>query len=163
MLWSVPSTTDPVVRVLESACQKQTKKPHPRSVTWADFASRRMPPKTDQCRDPGWVLVDASEDVASAALTLGAQTTNSMIYPANSMMSWHTNSDAPGKRRYYTWSAEGGSVFRYLDPETDQVVDEVEPPGWVVRAFTIPRPEEGYFWHAVYSPVLRYSFGFLMP
>lgn len=164
MLWSTPSTNDPGLLTLQQLWPTLYIPDEPPRITrWRDFDARRRPPKHDSPTDAGLpgLCTTCLRPVVWALNALEAR--NASIYPARSMMAWHTNSDCPGKRRYYTWSAEGGAVFRYLDPETNQVIDEVEPPGWVVREFTIPAPSEGYFWHAIYSPVTRYSFGFLMP
>lgn len=84
--------------------------------------------------------------------------TNAKIYPPMSVLNWHTNSDLPGIRTYYTYS-EKEAIFRYRDPATGEIIDDYDNIGWTVRQFTITK--DNLFWHAVWSDGPRYSFGFL--
>lgn len=79
-------------------------------------------------------------------------------YPPTGYMSWHTNSDSPGKRVYITYST-GNSSFRYLTLDgVQEDPDNVDAP--TVREFDIPElPEK--MWHCVRSEDGdRISFGF---
>lgn len=84
---------------------------------------------------------------------------NATVYAPGNPMLWHTNSDAPGKRLYFVYNQEPGSLFAYVD-EYGTVQYEPEPSGWSAREFTIP--EEGLFWHAVWAKGVRVCFGFML-
>ena len=84
---------------------------------------------------------------------------NAIIYSPMSGMFWHTNSNNPGTRIYYTFAIDK-SVFRYKDPLTGEIHEEQDSVGWTARAFKIPDPQDGRFWHAVWTAGRRFSFGF---
>jgi hypothetical protein len=73
-------------------------------------------------------------------------------------MLWHTNSDDPGTRIYYTYSNKL-SIFRYIDKDTGQIVDDIDNVGWTARKFDIT-DESNPFWHTIWTSSLRFSFGF---
>jgi hypothetical protein len=83
--------------------------------------------------------------------------TNAIVYSSMSIMPWHTNSDIPGERLYYTYSQKK-SVFRYLDPEDEKIKDDYDNIGWTARKFIIG--DNNLLWHAVWSEGIRFSFGF---
>lgn len=83
--------------------------------------------------------------------------TNTIIYPKNSMMKWHTNKDNPGKRIYITFSKTPG-IFRYIDQKTNQIVDDYDYEGWTQREFFVN--QETPLWHCVWASSIRFSFGF---
>jgi hypothetical protein len=78
-------------------------------------------------------------------------------YPVTGYMSWHTNSNLPGKRVYVTVVDKvGHSGFKYLS--NNQVLDCVDTTQITIREF---EPSDiNLFWHSVYSNCNRYSFGF---
>ena len=82
----------------------------------------------------------------------------SFYYPKNGFMSWHTNSDAPHKRIYITWSSEENkSFFRYYDGE--KVITDYDNKGITIRIFESSETKP-YFWHCVGSECDRVSFGY---
>ena len=82
-------------------------------------------------------------------------------YQPGSRCGWHTNSNSPGKRIYFTWTEEDNkSFFKYLDNETDQIITKYDKKGWHINEFIIPK--EGVFWHYVGSETCRKSIGFLI-
>ena len=86
---------------------------------------------------------------------MGAQElTNSMIYLPETKMRWHTNSDNPGTRRYYTFT-KGDAWFAWVDKEGNVQYDK-DNMGWTVREFEAP------IWHSIYTSQLRFSFGLRM-
>lgn len=80
--------------------------------------------------------------------------TNSMVYLPNTLMKWHTNSDNPGIRRYYTFT-KGDAWFAYVDEQGNVQYDK-DNVGWTVREFETP------VWHSVWTNQLRFSFGLRM-
>lgn len=84
---------------------------------------------------------------------------NFYYYPPNTMMSWHTNSNAPGTRIYYSLVA-GGDIFRYRDPYTKEIIDVIGKPGWNIKRFQIGSTSADRLWHTIYANGPRFSFGF---
>ena len=102
------------------------------------------------------LLNEQQKNILANAFGFGA-CTNAMFYAPNSCMGWHTNSDTPGIRTYYTYT-EGEAIFRYKDPITGDICNDFDNVGWTCRSFTIDpnRP----LWHTVWSEKLRFAFGF---
>lgn len=85
--------------------------------------------------------------------------TGGFLYEAGDFMGWHTNNNLPGYRMYITHCDEHNkSVFKYLDPRTNEVVSYVEPKGFTIKLFKITTEET--LWHCVSSDCNRYSIGF---
>lgn len=84
---------------------------------------------------------------------------NFYYYPPNTMMTWHTNSNAIGTRVYYSLIS-GGDIFRYRDPYTKEIIDVFGKDGWNVKEFTIGNTPEDRLWHTIYAIGPRFSFGF---
>ena len=83
--------------------------------------------------------------------------TNSLVYPPQSFMKWHTNGDTVGTRNYYTFTTKSGR-FIYRHAETGQLIVDEDQVGWTVREFEIDHDKP--FWHCVWSDGIRFSFGF---
>lgn len=129
--------------------------------TIEDFNLRRQPPKIDtpHCRSTHALVIE--ETLKTFVDRMGCdRLTNHSVYAPRSTMGWHTNSGFPGIRRYYNWSEKGGAIFRYKDPDTGEIHDSIDPPGWVCREFRIPKDK--LFWHTIYSPGLRLAIGLMM-
>lgn len=82
------------------------------------------------------------------------------VYPANhGFMSWHTNSNAPGKRIYIAYAEQDcKSFFRYYDKCNEQVITSWDAQGINAREFQVD--SQDLLWHCVYAECNRYSFGF---
>jgi len=83
--------------------------------------------------------------------------TNSIVYPPNSVMKWHTNADNIGIRRYFVFTAKPG-IFRYQCPISGKIIDDEDNIGWTGRQFVISKKNP--LWHTIWSPGVRFSFGF---
>lgn len=81
------------------------------------------------------------------------------LYPKDGYLAWHTNSDNPGVRVYFTYATKEGSFFRYL--KDGQIITLEDQLGWNTRVFPIDAKEP--LWHCVYASARRYSFGFNCP
>jgi hypothetical protein len=89
---------------------------------------------------------------------LGAHScTNTVIYAKNSGIDWHTNSDNVGKRIYIIFTVKPG-IFRYKDPITGEIIDDMDYVGWTQREFIVDKTN--LLWHCVYSPGIRFAYGF---
>jgi len=79
-------------------------------------------------------------------------------------ITWHTNSDFPGRRIYFVGNLEAGSSTAFARVEkgsTDlpDVEHLVERQGWQCHSFVIPEGDQR-LWHAVRAQSLRVSIGF---
>ena len=104
-------------------------------------------------------FIDRHDKLEKIKTLLGCRRiSNSILYPENGFMGWHTNSNAKGGRVYVIYNY-GPSCFAYVDPDTGETVCESEPVGkWFARKFIIP--EDKLLWHGVGSSSGRISFGF---
>lgn len=83
--------------------------------------------------------------------------TNALVYNPMSFMRWHTNSNAPGRRHYFTFT-EGEAIFRWRHPVTGKIFDEIDERGWTYRTFIISPAQP--VWHTIWTEKVRLSFGF---
>lgn len=86
-----------------------------------------------------------------------ATNSNAIVYNPMSFMPWHTNSNAPGRRHYFTYT-QGEAMFRWQHPITGQTHEEIEIPGWTYRTFVIS--PSTHLWHTIWTAQTRLSFGF---
>jgi len=76
----------------------------------------------------------------------------------NGFMGWHTNSDYPGDRWYFTYNTNDSSFMRYIDPKTEEMITINEPKGWSLNHFIVG-DKNTPLWHSVYTGDYRFSFG----
>jgi hypothetical protein len=133
-----------------------------RDLTEADFDAQEMP-EADRpvakmgCRNMS-VISGVSDRLQSFCSTKGFdRNTNAIVYSPMSFMRWHTNSNSPGIRHYFTYTGER-AVFRWKHPETGEVFDEIDNIGWTYRVFAISN--ERPLWHTIWTQNVRLSFGF---
>jgi len=82
---------------------------------------------------------------------------SAMVYNPMSFMRWHTNSNAPGRRHYFTFT-KGKAIFRWRHPVTGKIFDEIDRCGWTYRTFIISPTQP--VWHTIWTEKVRLSFGF---
>ncbi|NEP36974.1 MULTISPECIES: Nif11-like leader peptide family natural product precursor [unclassified Moorena] len=91
----------------------------------------------------------------------------SLWYPPNAYRMWHTNETQPGWRMYCVdfdrceFNGDGKPFFRYMNPETKELVTLEEKPK-VVRFFKIESEPHKLLWHCIVNKTQanRWSFGF---
>ena len=82
------------------------------------------------------------------------------IYPPTGYMGWHTNYKKSCYRLYISYATEHQkSFFRYLNPETNEIITDYDDQGITIRKFFVP-PKPPYFWHCVGSNCIRISLGY---
>lgn len=94
----------------------------------------------------------------------------SMWYPPRAYRLWHTNETQSGWRMYLIDFDEpagdlaGTSFFRYMNPQSKEVVTLEEHPK-MARFFKIEQEKEKLFWHCIVNATTRnrWSFGFVVP
>lgn len=140
----------------------RSKLPTPENNTLTYFREQEIPENNvnkDTILPVTVITTEPDKYISAAGHLLGAtQCTNAIIYPAMSIMAWHTNVDMPGIRTYYTYT-EGRAIFRYyLDGKYYEDEDDA---GWTARQFVID-PEKP-LWHTIWTEKHRYAFGFNAP
>ncbi|MGH2510598.1 MAG: Nif11-like leader peptide family natural product precursor [Ktedonobacteraceae bacterium] len=94
----------------------------------------------------------------------------SMWYPPFAYRLWHTNETQAGWRMYlidfdeFAGNPKGTSFFRYMNPQSKEIVTLEERPK-IVRFFKIEQEKEKLFWHCIVNATTRnrWSFGFVVP
>jgi hypothetical protein len=94
----------------------------------------------------------------------------SLWYPPSSYRLWHTNETQPGWRMYIVdldkpfTDSSAASFFRYMNPQTHEIVTLRESPQ-IVRFFKAEQDPDRLFWHCIVNPTdrHRWSFGFVVP
>jgi hypothetical protein len=130
--------------------------------TEADFNTQELPDGDRVVANSGFRLLSQLPSVASALEGFSKEkgfksNRNAMVYNPMSLMRWHTNSNAPGLRHYFTYTT-GRAIFRWRHPETGEVFDEIDKIGWTHRTFFI-NPSQ-LLWHTIWTEKVRLSFGF---
>ena len=94
----------------------------------------------------------------------------SMWYPPHSYRLWHTNENQPGWRMYLIdfdvaiAADDMRSFFRYMNPETDELVTLQDRPK-LLRFFKIDQRDDALVWQCIVNGAQRnrWSFGFVIP
>jgi len=82
-----------------------------------------------------------------------------LYYKNNGYMGWHTNINTPGDRWYLVYNThDNSSFFRYIDPETNEMITKWEPKGWSINHFVIGKKDKP-LWHCIYTSEIRISIG----
>lgn len=85
------------------------------------------------------------------------------IYPPKGFISWHNNANAAAYNFIFTWSETGEGWFKYVEPETGEVVTVQDRPGWQCKAFYFGRYEEPekVIYHAASTDCWRITVSFM--
>lgn len=88
-----------------------------------------------------------------------------MYYPPGGYMGWHDNHNASGYNILISYSKNGNGYFRYVDPETKEIITLHDKPGWNVKVGYYGSGENGEstYWHCAYTDEERITFGFIIP
>lgn len=94
----------------------------------------------------------------------------SMWYPPFAYRLWHTNETQPGWRMYLIDfdeeipPSDTRSFFRYMNPETRQIVTLRDRPR-MLRFFKVEQRKDRLFWHCIVNGAdrNRWAFGFVVP
>lgn len=105
-------------------------------------------PKEDIAHAKSYRYWEALADTNDLAAIMRMVPSGFKWYPDKGFISWHTNSDVPGRRCYAIHNFGSGSYFK-----TEKGI-EMEPAGWTIRVFETP------IWHCVYANCERIAFGF---
>lgn len=88
-----------------------------------------------------------------------------MYYPNGGYMGWHTNWNCPGYNILLSYNKDGDGFFRYLDPETKEVVTQEDKKGWQAKVGYFGKKSEpnNIYWHCARSNSERITFGYVIP
>lgn len=142
----------------EATLNQIINKPQARShanTAWTSMKLVNIPEQDD-------LIKLIANDLREFIPVFGKQLRNSgrALYGAGGSMSWHTNEDLPGLRIYCIWSEKAGTnFFRYRNPDTGEIITQLEPAGWVIKSFYIP-PRPRQLWHCIYAGSRRIALGF---
>jgi hypothetical protein len=133
--------------------------------TEADFDSQQLPDEDRFAAHTGFRILSRLPSVATALEDFVAEkgfqaNRNSLVYNPMSFMAWHTNSNVPGLRHYFTYTT-GRAIFRWRHPKTGEIFDEIDGEGWTYRTFVISPNQP--VWHTIWTEKVRLSFGFNSP
>jgi len=82
------------------------------------------------------------------------------FYPEDGFISWHTNENAPGKNLILSYSSDGLSFFKFLDPTTNEIVTIQDEIGWNAKMGNFGPSKEDRVWHCArnYGPRITVSY-----
>lgn len=107
---------------------------------------------------PKQIGIELSKGLLKQFPNLDPRPSGSVFYGPKDFMRWHTNSNSPGIRLYFTHADEDHkSFFRYRNPFTGQVITSWDTKGWQCRAFDVSK--NSLFWHCIHSDTNRLSVG----
>lgn len=89
-----------------------------------------------------------------------------VYYPKDGFMGWHNNWDCPGYNILISYSEGDNGFFRYLDPETQEIVTMQDVPGWSCKVGYYGGKNEDpsvHYWHCAGSTTPRQTLGFVVP
>lgn len=139
-----------------------------KNMTKGNFYNQPLPEEDIQTPNTDYINLSHVEDIGVAVLTNRrlklfadqrkyTSSTNAIVYNPMSYMKWHTNSNNVGYRHYYTFTTKE-AIFRWIDPTTGEIHDEIDNKGWTYRVFKIS--DKDLLWHTIWSEGVRFSFGF---
>jgi alkylated DNA repair dioxygenase AlkB len=85
------------------------------------------------------------------------------LYPPGGFISWHNNANASAYNIIFTWSETGDGWFKFVEPETGEVVTVQDRPGWQCKAFyfgNYSEPSE-IIYHAASTDCWRMTVSFM--
>jgi hypothetical protein len=89
------------------------------------------------------------------------------FYPEDGYIGWHTNWNASGYNLIFSYSEKGGGSFKYLDPQTQEIVVLEDSKGeWTCKGgyFGSYDDKDNHFWHAAESNgSTRLTFAYIIP
>jgi|TARA_B100000035_G_C21025994_1_gene566234 hypothetical protein len=154
-----PEVTSALSGIIEDTAFKWANYTPRTTYTVDEWRDRPIPEEDRPKTSSGYSLVNEEvPDIKKAIELLGAnESTNAYMLMSGQGLGWHTNSNEPGIRTYYTFCIDP-SVFIYKDPVTGEIVEDWDDVGWTARRFEVS--DDPLFWHTVWSSGRRFSFGF---
>jgi hypothetical protein len=85
-----------------------------------------------------------------------------MYYPPDGYIGWHNNANAPGYNILFTYSETGEGDFRYIHPQTGELVILPDPKGWSCKVGYYDVVEGAPLWHAAHTKCNRLNWAYII-
>lgn len=85
-----------------------------------------------------------------------------MFYPPGGYIGWHNNANAPGYNILFTYSETGEGDFRYIHPQTGELVIMPDRKGWSCKVGYYDVVEGKPLWHAAWTNCNRLNWGYII-
>ena len=82
-------------------------------------------------------------------------------YVPKGFVSWHADDDIAGYYLMFSYTKSGKGFFKYRDPNTNQIVNLNDNPGWMVRSGILGTKENEVLWHCASAEQDRYTILFM--
>ena len=85
-----------------------------------------------------------------------------MYYPPGGYIGWHNNANAPGYNILFTYSETGEGDFRYIHPQTGELIIMSDPKGWSCKVGYYDVIEGRPLWHAAWTGCNRLNWAYII-
>lgn len=85
-----------------------------------------------------------------------------MYYPPGGYIGWHNNANAPGYNILFTYSETGEGDFRYIHPQTGELVIMPDRKGWSCKVGYYDTIEGRPLWHAAWTNCNRLNWAYII-
>lgn len=85
-----------------------------------------------------------------------------MYYPPGGYIGWHNNANAPGYNILFTYSETGEGDFRYIHPQTGELVILPDKKGWSCKVGYYDVVEGNPLWHAAWTNCNRLNWAYII-
>jgi hypothetical protein len=101
-------------------------------------------------------------DAALMAFTGSRNSALKMYYPPGGYIGWHNNANAPGYNILFTYSETGEGDFRYIHPQTGELVIMPDIKGWSCKVGYYDIVDGNPLWHAAWTNCNRLNWGYII-
>lgn len=85
-----------------------------------------------------------------------------MYYPPEGYIGWHNNANAPGYNILFTYSETGEGDFRYIHPQTGELVILPDKKGWSCKVGYYDVVNGNPLWHAAWTGCNRLNWAYII-
>lgn len=85
-----------------------------------------------------------------------------MYYPPGGYIGWHNNANAPGYNILFTYSETGEGDFRYIHPQTGELVIMPDPKGWSCKVGYYDIVDGNPLWHSAHTKCKRLNWAYII-
>lgn len=85
-----------------------------------------------------------------------------MYYPPGGYIGWHNNANAPGYNILFTYSETGEGDFRYIHPQTQELMILPDRKGWSCKVGYYDVIEGRPLWHAAWTNCNRLNWAYII-
>lgn len=85
-----------------------------------------------------------------------------MFYPPGGYIGWHNNANAPGYNILFTYSETGEGDFRYIHPQTGELVIMPDKKGWSCKVGYYDVVGGNPLWHAAWTGCNRLNWAYII-